>query len=126
MPDRADEAVLMLDYRHHRDEFNRNSSTDRRREERRSRERRGTERRQHTRRRDVPASEDSFPAGQNRRSGDRRTVARRSGDRRETDRRMEERRRDPARLKRLPRGAGFLTEEEREFLESVMQSSLQE
>ena len=86
----------------------------------------GAERRQCTRRRGVLPTGSRFPAEQDRRTGDRRIETRRSGERREADRRSEERRRDPSRLKRLPRQGGFLTEEEREFLDSVMQSSLNE
>jgi len=110
----------MLDYIQQRGEFNRNSSTDRRRDERRSAERRGSERRTLGRRSDLSSAANA-PVEQERRREERRVGSRRESERRNLERRATERRRDPSRTRRFPDAdAGFLTPEERDFLQSVI------
>ncbi len=118
-----------LDYIQQRDGLNRNSATDRRREERRCTERRGEDRRKLKRRSVLNGAGDARPVSvdRERRKDDRRQLARRQDERRALERRTGERRRDPSRIRRFPLpDGGFLTQEERDFLQSVLRQSSDE
>lgn len=116
--------TYMLDYRQQRGNGGRKDSTDRRRDERRRDERRCNERRQESRRAPTGPQADSADAfdGEERRNQDRRRASRRRSERRADERRLAERRRDLSRRRRFPSSdTGFLTPEERHFIQALQE-----
>jgi hypothetical protein len=116
----------MLDYIQQRNMFNRNAPIDRRRDERRCAECRGEDRRESERRGALNCVADTFAFSgeRERREDDRRHVPRRENERRAFARRTSERRLDPSRVRRLSQpDGGFLTSEERDFLQSMWPQS---
>ena len=104
-----------------RSPFTRNTAVNRRRKRRRSGERRGAERRQRERRVNLThgGNANEAPIEHKRRGDDRRQYTRRRMERRYFERRMQERRHSPRETRFVAGDDGFLTAEEREFLQAM-------